>query len=336
MTSADKEEEQSAAPAHQSRAKVLAFIRSRHSRLGLIWVSATLVICTLCIGLWSNEAWRPALAALGAGSAAFLGPLPGLLSPETRGKWIYAIAISALITAGTWFATNSLGEQVQQLSTRTTYQRTALQTLTRELPTPAQDEIFLAAAPYLRGMVRAARARNEGGIDTRPDWEAILDIALPLISVRNTNGHALYFAGEAHRHLGQRVEMRGAFQNFEAAARPRPDARIGAADACYQSPDGFCAERYAWIMHLMANDYLEESAELTGPAQTSALATALTYIIKETDIRESGFLPHDGALATCHMLQVLIEDVAVDAATRSDLIERADRFEQPCLIRTAS
>jgi hypothetical protein len=72
---------------------------------------AVLVIFMICLVLWRFEVLRPYLATLGAGLAAFLSPLPGLLAPETRGKWTSSVIIAAFIAAGTWFATKDLDDR---------------------------------------------------------------------------------------------------------------------------------------------------------------------------------------------------------------------------------
>jgi hypothetical protein len=296
---------------------------------------AVAAIFALCAVLWRFEPLRPVLTTLGAASGAFLSPLPGLLTPETRGKWLIAIAISAIITAGTWFAAKNLEDnlaatreevsvaqtQAKSFETRLIEQRGVTATFIGRQDSALQDRIFLAAGPFYKSLFNEKR------------WQAIVDSTLAMLAVRPTNGHALYFAGEAYRNTDRRDEMRNMFQNYEAAARGRADARTGDASRCYASPDGFCGERLAWVLHLMANDYLSEAAQTEGVRRRSALSTALSYETKQLGVRKTGFLFNEGVRSSCEILRTVKRELTALGDDVGDLSSLANNLEEHCSLK---
>lgn len=98
-----------------------------------------------------------------------------------------------------------------------------------------------------------------------------------MLEVRPTNGHALYYAGEAARFLGDTQAMFNQFQNYIAASDQEAMARDGDAAACYARPNGYRAERLGWIAHLMANAYLDRADAADDGARLKLLGDALNY-----------------------------------------------------------
>jgi tetratricopeptide (TPR) repeat protein len=232
-----------------------------------------------------------------------------------RGKWLLALAISILITAGVWFATKDLENQlrdaeigIEQSNTRFTEQAATIEGIVSKLSPQAQDEVLLQAGGYYRGLWRANK------------FQAVLDMALPMLEVNPDNGHALYYAGEVYREFGNREQMRGLFQKFIAAAVENPDAKTGAAAACYQRPGGFCQERLGWIYHLMASDYLTSSRTLNGAEKVEALRTAFQYERWDIELRQTVFFDNGSTPASCDILLAIATELTKLKHDVSDII----------------
>jgi hypothetical protein len=60
------------------------------------WGSWLLLLILLGLGVWLwHIAWhRSVLVSVGAGAVALLGPIPGLLTPESRRKWLVLLCLS--------------------------------------------------------------------------------------------------------------------------------------------------------------------------------------------------------------------------------------------------
>lgn len=229
-------------------------------------VGVVVAILVICILLWEVTWLRPFLAAGGAGAAAFLGPLSGIISPEARTKWLSSILIAALIAVFTWFAAADLdtrldasNEALHLAEARNASYLRAFETVLKESNGEAQDGFIMAAARMCRQLYRSKQPR------------AVLDLALLILSVRPNNGHGLYFASEAHRDMHDAGGAIGRLQNYIALADREDDASNGDAQECYARANGFCAERTGWVLHLLADNLVKDAASLTADAREQAL-----------------------------------------------------------------
>jgi len=240
--------------------------------------------------LWHHESLRPIMVGVGAGLAAFLAPIPGLLTPKMRGKWIIAIFLSALIGLGTWYSTDHLQDERQDLDQRLEAQHDSFESAIKDLAPEAQLKFELTSGSRLKALYKARQ------------FHAALDLTRIISVIDPDNGHALYFAGEAHRSLHERTDMRWAFLDYLAAADRNSDAWNGEAEKCYDRPGGFCAERTAWIDHLMANDYYYEAFDRPKQNRADALVTAYRYEHHVLEIRPKGFYASLTMKSSCDVL----------------------------------
>lgn len=67
---------------------IAAFLTRQFSPLSAPSLLGVLIVFLVCVALWEIAWLRPYLAAGGAGLAAFLGPIPGIISPDSRSKWL--------------------------------------------------------------------------------------------------------------------------------------------------------------------------------------------------------------------------------------------------------
>jgi len=245
--------------------------------------------------LWHLHALRPYLAGFGAGLAAFLGPLPGLLSPESRGKWLISVGMAAVIGLGTWYVSDQLQrekdhveKQRDSFSTRLTIQQEFFGEVVKGLSGKERDDFLLAAGHRLAMLY------------PQPESGPISDLAAVIVNADHENGHALYFAGEEYRSLRDQTNMRGSFQRYLAAAEHNTEAAEGDYKACYSRPSGFCGERTAYVNHLMAADYYHEALQYNGNRRVEALRTAIKY---EADAVKVSRFNRDGSLeSSCELL----------------------------------
>jgi hypothetical protein len=236
-------------------------------------VGIVVVVLIACVLLWDVAWLRPYLAAFGAGAAAFLGPLSGIISPEARTKWLSSILIAGLIALFTWFGTADLDARLNASETRNASYLRAFETVLKSSNGDAQDSVVLAAGRVCRHLYREEK---------QP--QAVLDLALLILSVRPNNGHGLYFAAEAHREMNNIGGAIGRLQNYLAQADHEPDASVGDWAACYGRANGFCAERTGWVLHLIADHLVAEAASLSDDARQQALWDAFKQEIRNVEL----------------------------------------------------
>jgi hypothetical protein len=121
-------------------------------------------------------------------------------------------------------------------------------------------------------------------------FEHVEDLSGFVLKIAPDNGHGLYFSGEmcrirsfsesTSRSARDREQMRGQFDRYLSVERTlRSDERNGTGDNCYKRPGGFCAERTAWVNHLMANDFFDQASKSTDRQRaTSALKSTCSYL----------------------------------------------------------
>jgi hypothetical protein len=239
--------------------RVGALFAAYFTPLSAATVGGVVAILIACILLWDVSWLRPYLAAFGAGAAAFLGPLSGIISPEARTKWLSCILIAGLIAVFTWLGAADLDARLDAAEARNTSYLRAFEKVLKESNGDAQDSVLKAAGSVCRHLYR----------EKQP--QAVLDLALLILSVRSNNGHGLYFAAEAHRDMNDKGGAVGRLQNYIAQADHEADASVGDATACYARASGFCAERTGWVLHLLANNFIDDAESLAADERQQAL-----------------------------------------------------------------
>lgn len=163
-------------------------------------------------------------------------------------------------------------------------------------PQHLKEELFQAGSD--KSAVVKSRARTMRKELARQNYDCVLDIALVLIENAQDNGHGLYFSGEAWRGKAKTItktsdtsrgKMRDAFFRYLDNEPRQPISELGGnAEACYQREKGYCAERTAWINHIMANDYYQQAQDSADKAtKMHHLERALNFV--ENDLKFGGF-----------------------------------------------
>jgi hypothetical protein len=129
-------------------------------------------------------------------------------------------------------------------------------------------------------------------------FDCVANIARALLEVDQDNGHGLYYFGEVWnvrsiqdpaREVYLRARMREAFRRYLSVERNLADSeKDGTAAACYLRSKGYCAERTAWINHLMAIDFLRMARnESDRDTKIKMLRDARDFV--EADLSFGGF-----------------------------------------------
>lgn len=305
------------------------------SRIWLyILLVALVVAIALAIWLWRIAHLRPYIATSGAAIVALSGPVLQVLSLSTWTARLLAGVIATLTAAGAWFATENLqdslsqswrerarlaqevrlvSEERSQLSNRLTALTAATGAFIRERPSDQRQLFLLAAGQYQRTLYR-----------TRQYW-LILDFARVMLEVDPENGHALYYAAEAHRHFAREkqrsqispnaadqdwFEMRDMLQKYLAASEVHADALTGAGRECYERAHGFCRERVAWTNHLTALDALRVATRASGDAKVESLTTAVRHADIELQLWPGGFEGAGSFPSGCQIPRIAARELA--------------------------
>lgn len=292
-------------------------IRNLTGRYFNLWsvltLLAVLAILLLCALLWDLVEVRPLLATVGAGLAAFLGPIPGIISPELRNKWLVSIFVSAAIAAGTWFATQDLAnhlqeskEQASALEERLEQHKKGLVFLLAKATPETMASVQAVAGPMLKSLYHQDRYRE------------VLDLALPLLELDPNNGTSLSFVAYAYRALGDVGNAKKYMETYLAVAQGVEAAKSGAQGKCYETPSGFCAERTGWLSHLRAAIAVRE-AESEGDVEKrlKLLVEAFEHEKRNVKIvkwkrpgKDEGFDGNEEeAMSSCEVLQRVIANL---------------------------
>lgn len=318
------------AAGHDGKLRLVDSISAYLAPSTIIIFAAVAAIFILCLLMW-NIAWlRPYVVAGGAGLAAFLGPIPGIVTPESRSKWLISILVAAAITAGTWLATQDLEDKLgvarqelvdQRLAASTARERDVAHDglVTRILigtPEALRAPLYISAANQLWSVYNDKRKANVALDDA--DFHAIRETALMLLELDRNNGHGLYYAAESSAKLGDFPEMVRMLQHFLAAAPNFPaEANSGEAAECYKRASGFCAERVGWVSHMLSDYYLMEALRAPDAERGEILTRSLDYQMKAVTIEKwppahhhSGF--DSGGLtkgnSSCKILQTIAKE----------------------------
>ena len=129
-------------------------------------------------------------------------------------------------------------------------------------------------------------------------FECVNNLAKVLLHADQDNGHGLYYSGELWRvKTSQNPNNKDYFQGrmrehfyryLDIEPHLTENERVGDADACYQRAKGYCAERTAWICHLMAYDFYHQAQKAVDKADKLIfLQKALLFV--EKDLNYGGF-----------------------------------------------
>jgi len=124
-------------------------------------------------------------------------------------------------------------------------------------------------------------------------------IAKTVLLIDQYNGHGLYFMGEvwnkrskrdtSHANL-YRERMRENFSVYiDTEGTLVSSERNGIGAFCYRREKGYCAERTAWISHLMAIDFYEQ-AQVAPNDGTKVELLQKAQRFSKTDLAFGGFL----------------------------------------------
>jgi hypothetical protein len=263
----------------------------------VIWLGVPAVLMLLigvCFWLWHIEWLRPWLAGIGAALVAILGPIPGLLSPETRLKWLALVVVAALIGGGTWYISKYMEDQEQEAQ----YREHFSESLLNQIPPIMKNELCRGVARQLQHLVK-----------TR-DYQGAKQQSTILRALSPSNGHALYFAGEADRGLRDYGDMLSALKNYlYYADKNQAEAYEGSADDCYDRASGYCAERTAWIEHLLANYFYVRAQSQKGSEKAVTLEEVVAHELYVARRREVGFHADSTTRDTTDLLRQAAEQM---------------------------
>ena len=138
-------------------------------------------------------------------------------------------------------------------------------------PDTLRNQLFLASSDkpaVIKSSARIMRDRFR-----LQDFDCVYGLAGVLLKNNQDNGHGLYFSGEVWRVKAKQDPPRADFyrgrmrKHFFRYLAIEPSLslseRDGDAAACYRRDKGYCAERTAWINHLMAIDYYQQGRDAT-------------------------------------------------------------------------
>jgi hypothetical protein len=143
----------------------------------------------------------------------------------------------------------------------------------RAAPAEQKDRLVPVAAHLLWDEFQKVTrlVRHERRDFRESDYAAVEQICAFITTLDSPdNGYVLYYRGEVYWELKDRPSMRLYFNKYLTVAKNE-----GEADDCYATRRGYCRERTAWILSLLANDYYNQALDMTDPgARTSDLRTA--------------------------------------------------------------
>ena len=153
------------------------------------------------------------------------------------------------------------------------------------------------------------------------------------------NGHAWYFAGEIKRVRNSSLftakscfkgwpdgksEGLEAYQQdfyyYREIAITLPALETGGdpgSEACYNRARGYCAQRIAWIHHLLANDFYVHALTLTGRNRIAPLSRAREFAVEARKYRRpEGGEGFDQCIDTTTLVEKINEELDAQRASR--------------------
>ena len=202
-------------------------------------------------------------------------PVVGELSTETLCVAFIVLAFPFLLIAHHVYVKDRELTAAEQ-SAR---QATSLITYARLMPFEDRAPLFKSIAKAMRQEI-AAIGRSSGA-ESIAALDRVEAAAKLLLMIDPENGHGTYFLGEAFR-LRQasdsEVRFHGQFRRYVSLACKKSKQSFTtrtSANVCYDSGDGYCAERIAWVLHLLANSHYQDALRSTdASSRQSSLQTA--------------------------------------------------------------
>jgi len=173
---------------------------------------------------------------------------------------------------------------------------------------------LLGAGPDKPAVIKSA-ARTMRERFRNQNLDCVSGLAAVLLQDDQDNGHGLYYSGEVWRVKAKldparadfsRDRMREHFFRYIASEQKlAPGERDGDGAACYQRQKGYCAERTAWIDHLMALDYYQQGQDVVDTSiRIQRLRRASEFV--ESDLKFGGF---DQILPSLKLKRRIAEDL---------------------------
>jgi hypothetical protein len=215
-------------------------------------------------------------------------PLIGEISSDTLSVTLILLSVPLLILA------HQITVRDRELAAadKSSSEKANFQKLLETVSAQDRGPLFVTMAKQMRNdLAKAGPSANAAVAAAALD--RIEATAAQILNVESDNGHGLYFQGEIFRIKGDAVRFRGQFRRFLSVAAvksPPSFTNHSDAEACYADPAGFCAERIAWVSHLLANDYLRDALSENDPGQKkSNLRAALDDARKAIEVRGKPF-----------------------------------------------
>lgn len=210
-------------------------------------------------------------------------PVIGELSTETLSLAFIVLAFPFLLTAHHVYVKERelvAAEEAARRAAEAARQATSLITYATAMPVGDRGPLFKSIAGSMRREVSTIGPSS--GAESNAALARMEAAANLLLAIDPENGHAIYFLGEAfrlRRASDSEVRFQGQFRKYVSIAckkSKRSFTNKTNANACYDSGDGYCAERIAWVLHLLANSYYRDAlASKDAGSRQSALQTAL-------------------------------------------------------------
>lgn len=145
-----------------------------------------------------------------------------------------------------------------------------------------------------------AQGRERLNAQGEVDFTSALALVEEIREIDPENGNGWYFAGEIRRASSPALfDSTGCFRGWQAGAAhglhpfqqdffryieiARKNGSLTQSTdwnstACYETGTGFCAQRTAWIYHLLANDHYRAAQAQTGDARRQLLEASRDYV----------------------------------------------------------
>jgi hypothetical protein len=241
-------------------------------------MSITLVTGIFILLFHFKPPFRPYLIIAVAIVGAVFAAMPTLLGDTQLIRWTTIIIAGLCVGIGTWYATFELENQKAELMRQNRLYSEFIESA-QGFSAETKKELILNMGTRLKILLTAVR------LDDVNDLCDLLNHVYNLDAFHE-NGTALYYEGEVERIKGDRENMRGIFKRYLANADSIPASRWGVAVDNYQTNvDGYFGERTAWIQHMLANDFYNESLGIKdGKIKRGRLEVALGYASKSMEI----------------------------------------------------
>lgn len=167
----------------------------------------------------------------------------------------------------------------------------------RALPEAERAQVLVEAARALRREFTATTGLPQPTF-RREDFALSIALIKFLLAIDENNGHGLYYDGTLRRWLYKEDRTSEEFlrsnerylRYLQIEDSLQAQERDGDAEACYTRARGYCAERTAWVLHVLANDLYRVALKETREDRRRAyFEQALRQADRALRIRPAGF-----------------------------------------------